>query len=70
MLSHRGTLHDEPFQGLGLAPALAPQYAAALRKLRDSDRNITLIIAESNPALLKNLSQRTLLIDRGEIRAC
>ena len=59
---------DEPFQGL--APALARQYAAALRKLRDSDRNITLIIAESNPALLKNLSQRTLLIDRGEIRAC
>lgn len=57
---------DEPFQGL--APALAQQYAAALRKLRDSDRNVTLIIAESNPDLLKKLAQRTLLIDRGEIK--
>lgn len=57
---------DEPFQGL--APALAQQYAAALRKLRDSDQNVTLIIAESNPDLLKKLSERTLLIDRGEIR--
>lgn len=57
---------DEPFQGL--APALAQRYADALRKLRDSDPDVTLIITESNPELLRRFADRTLVIERGEIR--
>lgn len=57
---------DEPFQGL--APALAHKYADALRKLRNSDREVTLIITESNPELLRKFAERTLVIERGEIR--
>ncbi|MEM7189166.1 MAG: ATP-binding cassette domain-containing protein [Pseudomonadota bacterium] len=58
---------DEPFQGL--APALAQRYAAALRRLRDADQSVTLIISESNPALLHEIADRTLNIERGEIAA-
>lgn len=57
---------DEPFQGL--APALAHRYADALRKLRNTDPNVTLIITESNPDLLRKFAERTLVIERGEIR--
>lgn len=56
---------DEPFQGL--APAVAQRYAAALRRLRETDQSVTLIISESNPALLNDFSDRTLTIERGEI---
>ncbi|MEM7025961.1 MAG: ATP-binding cassette domain-containing protein, partial [Pseudomonadota bacterium] len=52
---------DEPFQGL--APALAQRYAAALRRLRDADRSVTLIISESNPALLNEFADKTLAIE-------
>jgi branched-chain amino acid transport system ATP-binding protein len=31
------------------------------------DRDVTLIITESNPALLKTIARRTLVIERGEI---
>lgn len=57
---------DEPFQGL--APALAHRYAAALRELRNRDQEVTLIITESNPELLKKFADSTLVIERGEIR--
>ncbi|WP_186388120.1 ABC transporter ATP-binding protein [Stappia sp. TSB10P1A] len=65
MLGTRLIMLDEPFQGL--APALALRYAEALKALRDADRTVTLIITESNPALLRGFASRTLLIERGEI---
>ncbi|WP_299361511.1 ATP-binding cassette domain-containing protein [uncultured Paracoccus sp.] len=65
MLGTRLLMLDEPFQGL--APALAARYAEALRALRDADRTVTLIITESNPALLRGFASRTLVIERGEV---
>ena len=65
MLGTRLILLDEPFQGL--APALAQRYADALRALRDTDRAVTLVITESNPALLRGFADRTLVIERGEV---
>ncbi|WOI57813.1 ATP-binding cassette domain-containing protein (plasmid) [Palleronia sp. LCG004] len=65
MLGRKLVLLDEPFQGL--APALAQRYSEALRRLRDSDRSVTLIITESNPALLRGFADRTLVIERGEV---
>ena len=65
MLGTKLILLDEPFQGL--APALAQRYAEALRRLRDTDRAVTLIITESNPSLLRGFADRTLVIERGEI---
>lgn len=56
---------DEPFQGL--APALAQRYAETLRNLREADREVALLISESNPALLSALAGRTMVIERGEI---
>ena len=66
MIGTRLLMLDEPFQGL--APALARRYAEALRTIRDVDRDVTLIITESNPALLRTFADRTLIIERGEIR--
>ena len=65
MLSTRLLMLDEPFQGL--APALAQRYAEALKRLRDIDRDVTVIVTESNPALLKSFAERTLVIERGAI---
>lgn len=65
MLGTRLILLDEPFQGL--APALAQRYSEALRALRDADRSVTLVITESNPALLRGFADRTLVIERGEV---
>jgi branched-chain amino acid transport system ATP-binding protein len=67
MLGTKLIMLDEPFQGL--APALAQRYAEALRTLRDTDRSVTLIITESNPALLRGFADRTLVIERGEVAA-
>ena len=66
MIGTRLLMLDEPFQGL--APALARRYAEALRTLRDHDQEVTLIITESNPALLRTFAHRALVIERGEIR--
>jgi branched-chain amino acid transport system ATP-binding protein len=65
MLGTKLILLDEPFQGL--APALAQRYAEALKALRDADRSVTLVITESNPALLRGIADRTLVIERGEV---
>lgn len=65
MIGRRLIMLDEPFQGL--APALAHRYAEALRRLRDHDPTVALLITESNPALLKRFADRTLVIERGEI---
>lgn len=67
MIGSKLIMLDEPFQGL--APALAQRYAAALRRLRDSDREVTLIISESNPMLVSGIADRTMTIERGEITA-
>ncbi len=66
MIGSRLIMLDEPFQGL--APALARRYAEALRALRDRDREVTLIITESNPDLLHKFADRALVIERGEVR--
>ncbi len=63
----RLVLLDEPFQGL--APALASRYAAALHRLRERADAPTLLITESNPALLADLADKMLIIERGEIHA-
>jgi branched-chain amino acid transport system ATP-binding protein len=65
ILGTRLVILDEPFQGL--APVLAGRYAEALRRLRSQDRDIALLITESNPKLLATFSDRTLTIERGEI---
>lgn len=65
MIGSKLIMLDEPFQGL--APALAQRYAAALRRLRETDRDVTLIISESNPALVSDIADQTMIIERGEI---
>lgn len=65
MLGTRLLILDEPFQGL--APVLAQRYAEALRRLRAQDKDITLMITESNPKLLESFADTTLSIERGEI---
>ena len=65
MLGTRLVILDEPFQGL--APVLAQRYAEALRRLRSQDREITLLITESNPKLLDTFVDVTMIIERGEI---
>lgn len=66
MIGRRLIMLDEPFQGL--ARALAMRYAEALRALRDRDPEVTLIITESNPQLLKKFADRALVIERGAVR--
>ncbi|MBJ3778003.1 ABC transporter ATP-binding protein [Acuticoccus mangrovi] len=66
MIGTRLIMLDEPFQGL--APALARRYAEALRTLRDHDPDVTLIITESNPGLLRRFADRALVVERGEMR--
>jgi len=65
MLGTRLVILDEPFQGL--APVLAQRYAEALRRLRAKDKDITLLITESNPKLVAAFANITLTIERGEI---
>ena len=56
---------DEPFQGL--APVLAQRYAEALQRLRSEDKEISLLITESNPKLLHSFADFVLTIERGEL---
>ncbi len=65
MLGTRLVILDEPFQGL--APVLAQRYAEALRRLRSEDRDIALLITESNPKLLQTFADFVLTIERGEL---
>ncbi len=66
MIGSKLLMLDEPFQGL--APTLARRYAEALRALRDRDRSVSMIITESNPALLRRFADHALVLERGEIR--
>jgi len=65
MVGTRAILLDEPFQGL--APALARSYAAALLRLRESRRDLGMLISESTPKLLEKITDTALTIERGEI---
>ena len=65
MLGTKLVILDEPFQGL--APVLAQRYAEALRRLRSEDRDLTLLITESNPKLLAGFADTLLVIERGEV---
>ena len=65
MVGSRIVLLDEPFQGL--APALAVRYAEALKRLRDRERNVALLVTESNPSLLLPLAETTYRIERGAV---
>ncbi|MGH6912394.1 MAG: ABC transporter ATP-binding protein [Geminicoccales bacterium] len=65
MVGSKVVLLDEPFQGL--APALAMRYADALKRLRGRDRDIALLVTESNPSLLFPLAETTYRIERGAV---
>lgn len=67
MIGRRLLLLDEPFQGL--VPALARRYAEALASLQRDDAALSILIAESNPALLESLAQKRYTIERGEVVA-
>jgi len=65
MTGTRLPLLDEAFRGL--APALARHYSDALRRLRDMAPALAILITESNPSLVTNLVDETVVIERGEI---
>jgi len=58
-------LLDEPFQGL--APALALNYARTLRKVRDQRPHLAVLVTESSPQLLGEVTDTALKIERGEV---
>jgi ABC-type branched-subunit amino acid transport system ATPase component len=63
MVGSSMVLLDEPFQGL--APALALQYSEALGRLRTSRPDLSVVITESNSALLTDIPNQILTIERG-----
>lgn len=65
IIGDRLLLLDEPFQGL--APALARRYAEALAGLRERDPSLSILVSESNPALLQSITQIRYTIERGEV---
>ncbi|WP_016835833.1 ATP-binding cassette domain-containing protein [Herbaspirillum lusitanum] len=67
MAGRRLVLLDEPFQGL--APILAGEYAESLRKLRDINPKLCVVVTESNRSLLRDLPDATLTLERGELMA-
>ncbi len=66
MVAQYALVLDEPFQGL--APALALEYARTLGKLRHERPDLAMLITESTPALLEELADYTVQIERGEIQ--
>jgi branched-chain amino acid transport system ATP-binding protein len=67
MAGTRLVLLDEPFQGL--APVLATQYGESLRRLREIDSQVCVVVTESNRSLLRDLPDATLMLERGELAA-
>jgi branched-chain amino acid transport system ATP-binding protein len=63
MVGNKLVLLDEPFQGL--APALAQQYAQALGRIRSALPEVCVLITESNAALLSDIPNQILTIERG-----
>ncbi len=68
MMGESLVILDEPFQGL--APALVGRYASALRAIRERPSSPAILVTESNPALLRDLADSTLLIERGTVLPC
>ena len=66
MAGSRLVLLDEPFQGL--APVLAQQYSASLKRMLELRPELTVVITESNRSLLKNIPTETLVLERGELQ--
>lgn len=58
-------LLDEPFQGL--APALALNYARTLKKVREQRPDLAVLVTESSPQLLGEVTDTALKIERGEV---
>ena len=65
MIGTRLILLDEPFQGL--APALASEYSNALKRLQQRLPELCILVTESNVSLLKDVPDRILHIERGEL---
>ncbi len=65
MVSEKLLMLDEPFQGL--APALALDYARTLDRLRLEKPELSLLITESSPKLLSNITDVTIQIERGAV---
>jgi branched-chain amino acid transport system ATP-binding protein len=65
MAGTRLLLLDEPLQGL--APALALQYAEALARLRRERPELSVVITESNAALLEAVATARLTLERGAL---
>jgi branched-chain amino acid transport system ATP-binding protein len=65
MIGTRLILLDEPFQGL--APALASEYSNALKRLQERLPELCILVTESNGRLLKDVPDRILHIERGEL---
>jgi ABC-type branched-subunit amino acid transport system ATPase component len=66
MAGERLVLLDEPFQGL--APVLAQQYSASLRRLHQVRPELCVVVTESNRSLLKNIPTDTLVLERGALQ--
>lgn len=66
MAGERLVLLDEPFQGL--APVLAQQYSASLKRLHQVRPELCMVITESNRSLLKDIPTQTLVLERGELQ--
>ncbi|WP_459614106.1 ABC transporter ATP-binding protein [Bordetella sp. 2513F-2] len=67
MVGTRLVMLDEPFQGL--APVLAAQYGASLRRLREARPQLATLITESNQELLRGVQTATLVLERGALAA-
>jgi ABC-type branched-subunit amino acid transport system ATPase component len=65
MVANRLLLLDEPFQGL--APVLAQRYAQALQRLQGRRPDLTVVITESNAALLKDVPTVPFHLERGAL---
>ncbi len=62
------TMQSSPESGADAARSRTHRDdAGALRRLRSQDKDITLLITESNPKLLETFADVTLTIERGEI---
>lgn len=66
MIARYALVLDEPFQGL--APALALEYARTLGRLRSERPDLAMLVTESSPALLEEIADYTVQIERGEIQ--
>jgi ABC-type branched-subunit amino acid transport system ATPase component len=65
MIGSKLVMLDEPFQGL--APVLALQYIESLHRLHQARPHLCILITESNRSLLRDVPDRTLVLERGSL---